>query len=67
MIITEEQFNHKYIKTFIGLRTKIEEDKLIYGDAFVQLTSRKIEVLDPTKVKLVYDKKRKRVVVKPQK
>ena len=64
MILTEEQFNQRYIKAFIDFRLKIESDKLIYGDAFIQLTSRKIEILDPTKVSLTYDKKRKRVVAK---
>ena len=57
MILTEEQFNKRYVQAFVNLRLKMESDKLIYGNAFSQLTSRKIEVLDPTKVELIYNKK----------
>lgn len=37
-IITESEFNSNFINRIMKLRLKIEEDKLIYGDAFIQVT-----------------------------
>lgn len=55
----EEEFDSKLINSLIKLRNKIEEDKMIYGDAFIHLTDRKMEVIEPSRVIIKYDKKGK--------
>ncbi len=55
--LTEKQFSSKFVNNFVKLLAKIETDKMIYGDAFIHMTDRKIEIVDPTKVILKCPKK----------
>jgi len=55
--LTEKDLNIGLLERLAQLKAKMEEDQLIYGDAFIHLTDRKIEVLKPTDVTLELDKK----------
>ena len=50
MKITEEQFHRKLINAVIHLYDEAKKDRLIYGDAFIKLGDRKIELLNPQDV-----------------
>ena len=55
MKISEKDFEKKFISSVVQIRRTMEMDKMIYGDAFIEFTDRKIEVLEPTKVIIKYD------------
>ena len=55
MKISEKEFEKKFITSVVQIRRTMEMDKMIYGDAFIEFTDRKIEVLGPDKVIIKYD------------
>ena len=48
--MNEKEFDEKVVNSIIQLRTQMVSDRAICGDAFVEFTDRKIEVLDPKQV-----------------
>ena len=55
MKISEKDFEKKFMASIVQIRRTMEMDKAIYGDAFIEFTDRKIEVVEPTKVIIKYD------------
>ena len=62
MKISEKDYHKKFISHMVHLYNVAMKDMIICGDAYVEFTERKIEVLDPTKVILTYDKKRGKII-----
>ena len=54
-----KRFSKKLVEHIFKLLKVKEEDEMLYGDSFVEFTDRKIEVLHPTKVKLIPHKRGK--------
>lgn len=61
MKITEKEYYMKFVKHVVHLYNVAKKDEMICGDAYVEFTDRKIEVIDPTKVTLTIDKKRTKI------
>ena len=55
----QKEFTKKLVESFMKLINKADLDKIIYGESYWEFTDRKIEVLDPKKVKLTINKKGK--------
>ena len=62
--MAKETFSKKFVEHIFKLLKVKEHDEMIYGDAFVEFTDRKIEIIHPTKVKLIPHKRGKIVYYK---
>ena len=54
--MTESKFAKKFVRHIFKLLKVKEEDEMIYGDSFVEFTDRKIEVIEPTRVRIKQQK-----------
>ncbi len=50
MKLSETEFNKKFMQSIIQIRHQMDVDKMIYGDAYIEFSDRKIEVIQPDKV-----------------
>ena len=48
----EQGFQKKFVGAIVQIMSKMEEDKRIYGNAYIEFTDRKIELINPDKVLL---------------
>ncbi len=46
----EQGFQKKFVGAIVQIMSKMEEDKRIYGNAYIEFTDRKIELITPDKV-----------------
>ena len=56
-----ERFSKKLVEHIFKLLKVKDEDEMIYGDSFVEFTDRKIEIINPTKLYIIKNKKGKMV------
>ena len=52
MMLKEKEFNQKLIDGFVKLKQRADLDKMIYGNAFYEITDRKIEIINPEKINI---------------